>query len=579
MFASIEKSLRYWESTTPSSPAWWFVERNVLRYLTWKEIAQAVDDAKAVFEGLAIRQGDRVISLVPNCLSWLTIDFACQALGAIHVPIDLRNPPDIVLQMVSMVHPSLALIHSSIDDQRLGRLSVGRYLKIDSCWPRSEGEYHVNRVASEPSKRDEPAVNTDDVATILFTSGTTRQPKGVMLTHENLVTNAMGKLKAMPQSSGDRRLNILPFAHAYARTCELSTWALSGSSLFVVESLDQIEKYAPLLEPTLFNGVPYVYQKLLSKAIQSPKRADGVVELASPDCHSLQLLLYMRRVFGCRLRMVASGGAGLSAELFKSFATIGLPIHQGYGLTETSPVVCSNVYVPGFYQEACQLIRNTEGLCNGMELVVDQLIGKDSMASDPIYQQQCLHMVGKVGRPIENVEVRIDANQHLFVRGPNVMKGYWEPAFNSLECIDESWLDTGDLATISDDGAVRILGRYDDRIVLSTGYKLDPWHVESILKQDKRIDQVCLVGNDRPYVIGIVSVETGTSSDELERLHIDWQAILKQHSVQEYAVPRRWIVTTDSWTERNGFLNHKGSLLRCKIEFHYASKVSELYSA
>jgi long-chain acyl-CoA synthetase len=335
-----------------------------------------------------------------------------------------------------------------------------------------------------------------------------------MLSHENLVENARGKLDAVPQFASDRRLNILPFSHAYARTCELSTWALTGGSMTSVSSYDQLSTIGPRFEPTLINAVPSVFQRLEQEleyfeTIEHRKR-----ELTSR--------------FGSRLRCLASGGAGLATKTFHFFRELGLPIIQGYGLTEASPVVCSN------------------------------------RSDHPL--EDC------VGPPILNTEIHIDADQKLFVKGPGVMLGYWNQPSATERRIKNGWLDTGDRAERLPDGSLRILGRTDDRITLSTGYKVDPAAFEQRLVGQTGIRNAMLVGNGQRFLVAIIVV--ADSDQENGLLESIREALV---DCPDYCIPKRLIIETADWTVSSGMVNHKGGLRRDAIAEHYRHAIAAAY--
>ncbi len=454
--------------------------------------------------------GDRLVTQLPNSLSWVLVDLACSLRGIIHVPVDHRLPAsfadDAVLKTRASVLPTLESVFSSRSDLSGPFRSPDHAVYRWSICPQIESSFDALKIAVRPN----------DVATILFTSGTSREPQGVMLSYENLFSNALGKLEALPQYSSDRRLNLLPFAHAYARTCELSTWALTGGSMMSVQNFDQFLMFAPQLCPTLLNGVPYVFQKLRNKLeaylVHEERR------------QALQSLI------GDSMRGFASGGAGLPTDTYHFFSQIGLPIIQGYGLTEASPVVCSNRSI--------------------------------NPTSD------------SVGPPIRNTEVRIGDEQRLFVKGPGIMQGYWENTLETALRIQDGWLDTGDRAEQRPDGTLQILGRFDDRIVLSTGHKVDPLRIEHRLMEIPSIRNCMLLGIQQRFVAAIVIVEAPDEIDERKLL----QAIREQmFDFPNFCIPKRLIVDCQDWTEQSGLINRKGSLRRTAILEHYRNPIASVY--
>jgi len=340
----------------------------------------------------------------------------------------------------------------------------------------------------------------------------------------NLMCNALAKLDAMPQSESDVRLNFLPFAHAYARTCELTTWLLSKSRMEIAHGISGMLQTARFSKPTLINGVPLFYDRLL----------------ASIDSRNFDQSAIME-ILGSRIRRLASGGASMETKLRMRFAKAGLPIFQGYGLTEASPVVCSN-----------------------RELAGEQ----------PPILDEC-------GPIVRGMDVRIAPDAKLWVSGNGVMLGYWSDPKATQARIVDGWLDTGDLAEwVHEEGqsssrSIRILGRADDTIVLSNGYKLQPASIERELQSFEWIANCLLVGTNRPFPVLLlrrIDREDSLSNDAM--LNLVCQTLSRRPS---HAIPRAIIEVYDKWGPENGLSNFKGGLQRRKIEFHYQTEIEAAF--
>jgi long-chain acyl-CoA synthetase len=234
-------------------------------------------------------------------------------------------------------------------------------------------------------------------------------------------------------------------------------------------------------------------------------------------------------LLGERLRVLAAGGAGLSQDLFLWFANLGLPIIQGYGLTEASPVVCSN------------------------------------RSDNP--QSNC------VGPAIRDTELHIDAEERLWVKGPGVMLGYWEDDAATKKRIIDGWLDTGDRAAWTSAGAICILGRCDDRIVLSTGEKVDPSVIEDRMLQLPAIRRALLIGHQQKFLAAIVISETADESLLLNQIQ------LHLRDLPRYCIPKRLIIVKDDWTHEAGLVNHKGTIIRSAILDKYRLEIGRLFHA
>lgn len=261
--------------------------------------------------------------------------------------------------------------------------------------------------------------STDD-ALILWTSGTTAEPRGVVLSCGALQANALGKLTAVPQSSHHRRLTVLPLWHSFARTCDFGTWLLSGCRLAVTLGWQGMLDEAPAVEPHLVSLVPSLVKRMLAEAEQD----------LGGRLHAWGL---------GQLRILSCGGAALAADDYRALSQQGICVIHGYGLTEAGPVVCS----------------------------------ASPQTARP----------GYVGRPICDTQIRIDANGQLWARGPGLMTGYLDDPEATAAVLQDGWLRSGDLATQDADGMVRILGRCDDTIVCSNGLKIQPLEIEQCLER------------------------------------------------------------------------------------------------
>lgn len=455
-----------------------------------------------------IETGDFVATWLPNGLAWILVDLASQWMGWVHVALDSRLPADKAFELAQ--HSSARLIVT----QFAHTAHFASHLPTVTADELVQNEQQSFAVADYVS----PDLDDDAPAQLLYTSGTVLQPKGALLSHRNLLSNARAKLDAAPQFPTDVRLNILPLAHAYARTCELSTWILSGSELCVTADWDTFLQWAPKLEPTLINLVPHLVYRLVERLGTT---ADDTTTA--------------KQILGSRLRLLQVGGAALRADIWQRLAALGWAPLQGYGLTETSPVVCSN--------RAGRQRPDT------------------------------------VGPPVAGVEVRIDNAGVLWTRGPHVMLGYWQDAAATSEKLRDGWFCTGDLAEQLGDGSLRIIGRLDDQITLSTGYKIAPLELTNRLANDPWIEHLVLVGQDRPYVAALVYPRLGqlparVFNDPIS-MSLDMpalaEALVERLRPLTRDLPRsmqieRLGVIQQPLTVENGGLNFKGAIRRRFVE-------------
>lgn len=268
---------------------------------------------------------------------------------------------------------------------------------------------------------------------VVETAGTSGAQRGVTLTEQNLASNAIALSEASGGDGDELRLSFLPMEHLYARTCDLYTWIVRGSRLVLAESPKTVFRDAKLVKPTVINGVPYFFQK--------------AIDLAEREGVSLKALL------GGEIKRCYCGGAPLAPSIEQRFFEEGVPLYNGYGLTEASPVVSVNT---------------------------------------PDH-----HKLGTVGKPLPGVEVRIADDGEVLVRGPNVMLGYWDDPEATAEALRDGWLHTGDLGELDDEGFLSITGRKKELLVLSTGKNVAPSRVEALLCASPWIEQACVVGEGR----------------------------------------------------------------------------------
>jgi long-chain acyl-CoA synthetase len=317
-------------------------------------------------------------------------------------------------------------------------------------------------------------VRPDHLATIIYTSGTTGEPKGVMLSHRNLVSNMIAGHAIVPVNQDDVSLSFLPLSHSFERLVSY-VYLANGVTIVFAESMETVGKDLPVVKPTVITGVPRVYEKFQSRilergsALPQPRRAlfNWGVKVARAGGRGLQAKLADRLVFskiresiGGRLRCLVSGSAPLSLDTAQFFAGIGLPITEGYGLTETSPVVTAN----------------------------------------PMNAPR----LGTVGRPIPGVEVRIAEDGEILVRGPNVMVGYHNKPQETSAVLKDGWFHTGDVGALDADGYLSITDRKKDLLVTSGGKKIAPQPIEAILKRSPLVAEALVLGDRRRFASALI---------------------------------------------------------------------------
>jgi long-chain acyl-CoA synthetase len=417
--------------------------------VTWQDYAQRAAAGAALLAQAGIRPGDRVGLWSENRLEWLLADMAILTAGAVNVPAHSTLSPRQVEMQFRHAEVSWLFLASEEHWRHLRPLLSDLPLRgvvlfdgrAQDAW--SWPAFLARGLAAWPGQKAEigrrlAAVGRDDLATIMYTSGTTGNPKGVMLTHGNLLSNAESMLQGSGVSSDSVILGWLPLSHIYARLVDHYLHLEAGCVLCLAETAETVLKNAAEVHPTSISGVPRFFEKVL--AAVGPQR--------------------LRHVFGRRLQWLNSGGAPLPPAIARAYADAGVLLLQGYGLTETSPVISFN------RREA--------------------------------------NRIGTVGQAVPGVEIRIAADGEVLTRGPHVMKGYWKDPQATAEVLRDGWLHTGDLGYLDQDGYLTITGRKKDLIVLSNGKKVVPTEVENRLMAEPCIEQVVVFGEGKSYLTALI---------------------------------------------------------------------------
>ena len=444
-------------------PAVRFKRHGLYHDLSWEQYRADALACAAALVDCGVKPGDRVGLLAENRLEWLIADMGILAGAAVNVPPHAPLPARQIyyqladagvswlfvstqgqLDKVRSILPELPAVRGVVVFDR-GAATVLPGLAV-TTWAGflQRGRAALGRVRSELDKR-EATVSADDLATIMYTSGTTGNPKGVGLTHGNLASNVRAMLQVSPFDPDDVALGWLPFSHIYARTCDHYKSIGAGTTLAVAESAETVVANLEEVQPTHLNSVPRFYEKVLAAVSSSDGAKTG---------------RRLREIFGTRLRWLGAGGAPLPVPVAEAYAAAGLVIHQGYGLTESAPVISFN----------------RVGRCK----------------------------IGTVGEPLPDVEVKIAADGEVLTRGSHVMKGYWNDPEATAAAIEDSWLHTGDLGKLDADGHLVITGRKKELLVLSSGKKIVPNHIEGLLLGDPCIDQAVVCGEGRNFLTALI---------------------------------------------------------------------------
>jgi len=498
---------------------------------TWLEVSQDVRRFAAKLLTYGLQPGDRVAQFSENRYEWILTDLAMQLLGLVHVPIHSTLAGRQVVDQVTHSGSTVLLVSSPDLLQKIDGLNLPSEVRV-AVYDAAPHVDVFDDQATEPLSNEEVQQRAHDVgveslATVLYTSGTTGEPKGVMLNQRNLTTNAVYTNEAIGQDHSHLRLCFLPLSHIFARTCDLYTWIVGGAQLALVESRETTVADAQAIRPTVLNGVPYFFS-----SIKQSLEIAGVAD--QPNI--------VKNTLGGRLKYCCSGGAALPPDLFDYYREQGTPILQGYGLTESSPVIS---------------------------------------VSTPSANRR-----GASGKPIQGVEVSIADDGEVLTRGDHVMCGYYKNEPATREIIRDGWLHTGDWGHLDDDGFLFITGRKKELIVTATGKNISPSYVEALLVEDPTISQALVIGDDRRFLSALIVPDrtyiekhepTVKTDEDLQalmaaRIKTRLAACAKHEQIAKFTLINR------PFSIERGELTAKLSLRRDTIAQNFSKEIEAMYA-
>jgi long-chain acyl-CoA synthetase len=521
------------------------------RDVSAREIAAYAARWQAFLRAEGLAPGDRVALCLKNGIHWVAADQGALGLGIVVVPLYADDNPENVAWCLENSGARLLVAESSrMADALQG---VAASLPRVLCLAADPGSGHDAVEAALP--RQAPAFEATPLedgalATICYTSGTAGRPKGVMLTHGNILANVSGCERLRLARSDDVFLSLLPLSHMFERTGGYYLPLAVGAKVTYARSISQLAEDLASERPTVMFAVPRVFEKFAARVddalAKSPvkKRLFDLVVAAGGRAERREagpvdrivLALLRNRVakpvlarLGGSMRFAVLGGAPLDPAIAWLFTGLGLPVLQGYGMTEASPVIS----------------------VNRLESNVPE----------------------SVGMPLDNVEARVAADGELLARGPSIMKGYWNNPEASAKSLDrEGWLHTGDLAEIRN-GMIFIRGRLKDVLVLSNGEKLPPQDVELAILGDGVFEQGILIGEGRPFLT-FVSVTRETDEKNLVQ-----RANERLKAFPRYIRVRRVLTTREPWTVENGLLTPTLKVKREKVQKKFGPEIERAYAA
>lgn len=584
---------------------------------TYGEARKQVYEFAAGLISSGIKKGDRISLISEGRNNWVIGELGILYAGATNVPLSVKLNPDEIKFRINHSESRMILV-SSIQAQKLKEIinecpAIEKIIHFDTQEEYEQNEIHFNEMRKTGREWLESPANMKkfeklyrnitpaDFANICYTSGTTADPKGIILTHGNYVSNVYQAYSLIDIPPFYKTLIMLPWDHSFGHTCGIFAFMGKGASIASVktgktpmETLRNLPACMKEIKPNLLMSVPALaknFRRNIEKGIKEKgkvtealfnhaikisysynkegwNKGRGLQKLKKPLLNLYDKILFskIREVFGGELDYFVGGGALLEIELQRFFYALGVPIYQGYGLTEASPVISSNA--------------------------------------------KSRHKLGSSGVLVNNMDLRIcddDGNElpvgqkgEIVIRGGNVMHGYWKNDKTTAETIKDGWLYTGDMGYMSEDGFLYVAGRFKSLLIADDGEKFSPEGIEEALtEQSKFLDQCMLYNNQKPYTVALVVPnqhslklfleEKGLSADSEEGKRTVLTLI--ESEVNEYRTngkfgnmfPQRWLpvaiaVLEQSWTEENGFMNSTLKIVRGKITDNYQELIDYLYT-
>ena len=541
---TVLKLLLHQVATRPERAAFQYWDGDSWQVKNWLEVATDVARVGRGLLSAGVERGDRVALLAENSYWWVLCDLALQAVGAVSVPLHTQLGGEQIGEQIAHSGSTFAIVSStelfSKLEPQLSKLELGpqRLATIDFALP---GAWQLPQWLERPGEGREDVhwleaaaaqVGASSLLTILYTSGTTGDPKGVMLTQQNVVANGYSKCATLPLGPEDVRVCWLPLSHIFARVCDLVTGLLAGCETVISRGRDFVLEECHLFQPTYMNAVPYFYERCFRLLQQAGELNDKEA---------------LPRLLGGRMKICNCGGAPLAEHVFDYFRWAGIGLVTGYGLTEAAPVVTSNR--PGAWRR------------------------------------------GSVGQVIEGVEVRIAEEGEVLARGENIMPGYYHNPDATARALRNGWLHTGDLGYLDDDGYLFLSGRKDDLIVLSTAKKVYPADLENLVLASPAITQCCLFGDRQNFLVALAAIDLNELKAVAETANLsttegDWREQAVQLELSRLLAGRASheqvggvLILEEPFSTGNGMLTAKQSMRRKEIHRRYLAELEKLYES
>ncbi len=553
-------------------------------------IEEFIEKANAVSRALlrlGVQAGDKIAVISStNRTEWNIMDIAILQIGAQNVPIYPTITPEEYAYIFNHAETSLCFVSDEeLYNKTLEARKDAPVLKDIYTFDKVKDAKHWEELlilGADDSNQDEvearkDAVQPDDLATLIYTSGTTGLPKGVMLTHHNIVTNVIDSMPRLPIEFGkSRALSFLPVCHIFERMLHY-LYMNAGVSIYFAESIDKIGENIKEVKPNLMSAVPRLLEKIFDSIMQKGAELSGIKKAlffwavnlglkyvpygANGWWYEKQLALANKLIFskwrealGGELKTIVSGSAALQPRLARVFTAAGIPIMEGYGLTETSPVVSVN------------------------------------MMKDRKFK------IGTVGPLIDNVEVKIAEDGEILVKGPNVMKGYYKDPERTAEVIKDGWFHTGDKGELDEEGFLKITGRKKEIFKTSGGKYVSPALLENEMKKSRFIEQIMVVGEGEKMPAALIQPDFNFVKEWAKRHQIKLGESLKEIAENEKVIQRiqeevdhyngkfakwekikKFILTPEVWSIENNLLTPTMKMKRKQIKQRFIDLYNSIY--
>ena len=547
-------------------------------HISWNEASDLVQDLSVGLHEIGVRKNDKISIIAENSYKWCVVDLAIISLGAITVPGYTTSNEDEIFYLLSHSEASVVFLNSkllSTIENILPKLDKIKHIvcidevkstklnKTINSFDNLVGKGSKSLSKSSFKEDTLHKVKEDDVVSIIYTSGTSSKPKGVMLTHKSIISNILGanELVKELEVKDHKFLSIIPLSHAYEHTAGFFLPILIGAEIFFNENRDQIVNDLLSVKPSLMTAVPRLYEVLHKKINNqlsnqskiTQKLFSKTIELGTKKFEKRELLFIeklqdfaldklvrkkIQKKFGGNLKAFISGGAALNEQVGLFFQSLGINILQGYGQTECSPLI------------SCNPINNIK--------------------------------INSVGPVIKGIDIKLSKQNEILVKGNSLMKGYWKDKKNTNNTIIDGWLHTGDLGSIDEDGYLYISGRINEMIVNSGGENIAPVPIENLLMSYDEIEQALVCGHNRPFLISVlIPNETllKANRSNVNKMKTDFQNIINNVNKQlsQNKKIRKFILSDKLFSIENSQLTPTLKMKRRVIEAFYKDEIENLY--